>query len=153
MEEVVWQLKENSNKQAAANTELTGLVTAMSLKYEQLTVKFAKPIEFSEGARATRQPYGQQISMNKFQTKFSRLNFPTFNGENPSGWVYKCERFFKYNGVEEKEIVNLESIHLERKALEWFQGCEASAKNLNWRVFSTDMIIQFGPGKYENLMG
>lgn len=85
MEEAVRQLKENSNKQAAAITELTRLVTAMSLKDEQLTAKFAKPGESSEGARATRQPYGQQIGMNQFQTKFSRLNFPIFDVENPIG--------------------------------------------------------------------
>lgn len=52
-----------------------------------------------------------------------------------------------------REMVNLASIHLERKALEWFQWCETGAKNLNWRVFSTDVIIQFGPGKCENLVG
>ncbi|GAY57089.1 hypothetical protein CUMW_176750 [Citrus unshiu] len=61
MEEAVRQLKENSNKQAAAITELTRLVTAMSLKYEQLTAKFAKPGESSEGywtSTFTRKYYG-----------------------------------------------------------------------------------------------
>lgn len=125
----------------------------MNLKYKQLVAKFAKLGELSEGARATRQPHGQQTGMNQFQKKFSRLNFPIFNGENPSGWDYKCERFFKYNGVEEKEMVNFASIHSEAKALQWFQRYEVGAKNLNWRVFSTNVIIRFGPGKYENPVG
>ena len=36
---------------------------------------------------------------NSFQTKFSKLNFPNFEGENPCGWIYKCDRFFKINGI------------------------------------------------------
>lgn len=56
------------------------------------------------------------------QTRFSKLNIPTFEGENPSRWVYKCERFFKYNRVEESDMLGLATIHLERKTLGWFQG-------------------------------
>ena len=60
------------------------------------------------------------------QLRFSKLNFPTFKGENPSGWVYKCERFFKYNRQEESDMVGLATIHLEGKTLVWFQGYEVA---------------------------
>ena len=52
------------------------------------------------------------------ETKFSRLNFPTFDGENSIGLVYKCERFFKYNEVQELKKVGIVSIHLNGKALD-----------------------------------
>ena len=61
------------------------------------------------------------------------MNFPTFKGENPSGWVYKCERFVKYNGLEEFDMVGLATIHLEGKALVWFQGYEVAIAEPGWR--------------------
>ena len=30
------------------------------------------------------------------QTRFSRLDFPHFDGENPTRWIYKVEQFFHY---------------------------------------------------------
>ena len=67
--------------------------------------------------------------------------------------MYKCERFFKYNEVLEQEEVRITSIHLESKALDWFQGYEASVKELNWKMFATDIMTQFGQGMYDNPIG
>ena len=30
------------------------------------------------------------------QTRISRVDFPQFNGEDPTEWIYKAEKFFKY---------------------------------------------------------
>ena len=30
---------------------------------------------------------------------------------------------------------------------------EASLKELNWKTFTVDVIVQFGPGTYDNPMG
>lgn len=50
----------------------------MNLKYKQLVAKFAKLGESSEGARATRQPHGQQTGMNQFQKKVFKIEFRYF---------------------------------------------------------------------------
>ena len=55
----------------------------------------------------------------------------------------KCKRFFKYNEVLELEKVGIASIHLEGKTLDWFQGYEASIKDLNWETLATDITTQF----------
>ena len=43
---------------------------------------------------------------NFFQTKFFKLNFPNFEGGNPNGWIYKCNRFFKINRIGDHEKVH-----------------------------------------------
>ena len=91
--------------------------------------------------------------MNFLQTKFSKLNFPTFEYENPSGWIYKCDRFFKINGIGDHEKVGLASLHLKGRALEWFQGYEVSDKEIHWQQFSIDVISRFGPSTYDNPIG
>ena len=72
-----------------------------------------------------------QVITHMVQTSF-KPSFPNFLGENPSGWIYKCDNFLKINGIEDYEKVGLASLHLEGRALEWFQGYEASNKELNW---------------------
>ena len=67
--------------------------------------------------------------------------------------MYKCERFFKYNEVPELEKVGITSIHLEGKALDWFQGYEASVKDLNCEMLATDITALFGQGTYDNPIG
>ena len=46
------------------------------------------------------------------QTRFSCLNFPSFNGEDPTGWIYKAKQFFLYQKIDEAEKVLLASFHL-----------------------------------------
>uniref|UniRef100_A0A7N2MJ05 NERD domain-containing protein n=1 Tax=Quercus lobata TaxID=97700 RepID=A0A7N2MJ05_QUELO len=60
--------------------------------------------EYGEGSRGTQQ--------GSLQTRFSRLDFPCFNGENPTRWIYKAEQFFHYKKTEANEKVVLASFHL-----------------------------------------
>lgn len=76
-----------------------------------------------------------------------------FDGDNPNGWIYKCGRFFSENGIVNEEKVGLASIHLEGKALEWFQGYEAGNKEFTWDQFSHEVILRFGPSTYDSPMG
>ncbi|KAH9699108.1 hypothetical protein KPL71_024219 [Citrus sinensis] len=124
LEESVHQLQEASNQQAMELKEFSQMMAAISLKLDQMMG--------TSGASGTRSEGGSK---------------------NPSGWVYKCERFFKYNGVEESDMVGLATIHLEGKALEWFQGYEVAIAEPSWRQFSTDLMARFGPGTYDNPVG
>ncbi|KAK9190305.1 hypothetical protein WN943_018909 [Citrus x changshan-huyou] len=51
-------------------------------------------------------------------------------------------QFFKYNGLEEFDMVGLATIHLEGKALVWFQGYEVAIAEPGWRK---SMVILIGP--------
>ncbi|KAH9699109.1 hypothetical protein KPL71_024219 [Citrus sinensis] len=155
LEESVHQLQEASNQQAMELKEFSQMMAAISLKLDQMMGTSGASGTRSEGGSSisTKPRTGSNSGMYNSQMRFSKLNFPTFEGENPSGWVYKCERFFKYNGVEESDMVGLATIHLEGKALEWFQGYEVAIAEPSWRQFSTDLMARFGPGTYDNPVG
>ncbi|CBI35487.3 unnamed protein product, partial [Vitis vinifera] len=51
------------------------------------------------------------------------------------------------------EKVEIASIHLKGKTLQWFKGYEAFVKELNWKTFVANIIMQLGPGTYDNMMG
>jgi len=50
------------------------------------------------------------------------VNFPKFEGYDVQGWVYKCESFFEIDGIADCAKVRIASIHLEGKALLWYQS-------------------------------
>ena len=45
------------------------------------------------------------------QTRIFRVDFPQFNGEDPTGWIYKAEIFFKYQKNADEEKITLTSFH------------------------------------------
>ncbi|KAJ0008031.1 hypothetical protein Pint_30812 [Pistacia integerrima] len=69
------------------------------------------------------------------QTCAVRLDFPKFNGEDPSGWVYRVNQFFNYHQTNPHHRVLLASFHMEGKALVWFQDIKAAGGISSWEGF------------------
>ncbi|KAK9287680.1 hypothetical protein L1049_016118 [Liquidambar formosana] len=86
-------------------------------------------------------------------TRYAKIDFPKFFGDNPTGWLYKCERFFDFNQIEESQKVKIAAIHLEDKGLKWFQWFEKTNHRINWRDFSTALKNRFDPNVYEDAVG
>lgn len=42
-----------------------------------------------------------------------KLYFPKFNGEDPSGWIYKAEQYFEFQNISPDQRVQLVFFHLE----------------------------------------
>ena len=53
----------------------------------------------------------------------------------------------------DQENIRLASSHLERRALEWFQGYEANNKEIKWTQFSIDVVSRFGLSVYDSPIG
>ena len=84
------------------------------------------------------------------QTRFSYLDFPRFDGENPCGWIYKAEQFFLYQKTDASKKVLLASFHLQEEALQWYQWYEQSQPNVQWEEFTRALCIHFGPSDFED---
>lgn len=85
--------------------------------------------------------------------KYAKIEFPRFYGENPNGWLYKCERFFEYNSTDVLDKVKLASLHLEDLPLQWFQWFEKCHHHISWDLFKQGLIARFGPNTYEDAVG
>ncbi|XP_074265326.1 uncharacterized protein LOC141587757 [Silene latifolia] len=94
---------------------------------------------------------GQQF--NSSFARFSKIEFPRFNGEDVQGWVYRCEQFFEVDSTNEDLKVKLVSIHLEGKALLWHQSLMKT--NLQglwpvWGVYKAAILARFGSQPYDD---
>lgn len=54
-----------------------------------------------------------------FAPRFTKIEFPQFDGEDLKGWLSRYEQFFEVDGTSEDAKVQLVAIHLEGKALKW----------------------------------
>ncbi|KAF5465151.1 hypothetical protein F2P56_015182 [Juglans regia] len=81
-----------------------------------------------------------------------RLDFPTFNGGDPHGWLYKVNQFFSFHNTLPQHHLRLASFHMEGKALVWFQGLDESGLLTSWEEMVKIMLIRFGPSSYDGPM-
>ena len=49
-----------------------------------------------------------------------KLDFPRFNGDDPTRWIYRAEQYFSLHNTFDFNKIPLASFHLEHEALQWF---------------------------------
>lgn len=69
------------------------------------------------------------------------VEFPRFTGDDPRGWVKRCNRFFNVNPVLEQEKVMLAALHLEGKADNWYMDYLEGRDYIGWPAF-TEMLVE-----------
>ncbi|KAH9699581.1 hypothetical protein KPL71_024420 [Citrus sinensis] len=78
------------------------------------------------------------------------LSFPKFNGEDPSGWIYRAEQYFDFKDIAPDQQVQLASFHLEGIALQWQRWLMKFRGPLSWEEFTKAVLLRFGPTDYED---
>ena len=85
-----------------------------------------------------------------------KIDLPIFDGDDPLGWIFRIERYFKINHVDEEEKLDTVVLSLEGKALNWFQWREIRAPIHVWGEFKRELLNRFHPSQngsaYEMLM-
>lgn len=87
------------------------------------------------------------------QARSLRLEFPRFDGGDPSEWILKAQQFFSYFGTPENQKLELASFHMEGKALTWFCWLKDSSPVANWEEFVEVLRVRFGPTAFEDPVG
>ncbi|GKD62399.1 reverse transcriptase, partial [Tanacetum coccineum] len=70
---------------------------------------------------------------------------PKFYGDDVKGWVYRCRQFFKINGIDDNDRMELVSMHVYDKALIWHQQfCRRFGENYPWELYEKEGLKRFG---------
>ncbi|XP_012842971.1 PREDICTED: uncharacterized protein LOC105963142 [Erythranthe guttata] len=78
--------------------------------------------------------------------KVPKLDFPRFNGDNPRGWIRKCQKYFSINRMVDQERIVWASMHMEGKADHWFADYLEGRDSVDWHIFETYFINSFISG-------
>ncbi|XP_028115673.1 uncharacterized protein LOC114313491 [Camellia sinensis] len=79
-----------------------------------------------------------------------KLSFPKFNGDDPTGWIFKAEQYFEFKNVAPDQQVQLASFHLEGIALQWLRWLTKFRGPLTWNELTKALLLRFGPTDYED---
>ncbi|EXB30871.1 hypothetical protein L484_012401 [Morus notabilis] len=77
------------------------------------------------------------------ESRFCRIEIPLFNGEDLHGWLFRLERYFQVQRVDDAEWVAATMIGLEGRALNWFQWMESKFGVLDWPTFKESSVAEF----------
>jgi len=99
--------------------------------------------------RQERRRYGRDFDEDRWersqQQRPAKLDFPKFNGDNPTGWLYKAEQYFDRYQSTERQKLKTTAFHMEGDALIWFQDSDESGYFSTWNDFSEALLLRFGP--------
>jgi len=83
----------------------------------------------------------------------TKIEFPRFNGDDPSGWIHKAEQYFNMHNTFDVTKVPLASFHLEREALQWFCWYIKDHEEPQWTDFCQLLLHRFGPSGFDEFIG
>lgn len=146
--------------------DMAALLSALDLKYDRLAESVQRmQTEHTEGRsncgpppHAPEQPNAsdtdttnnQRRTDNPINTRALRLDFPRYEGDEPSGWLYRAEQFFAYHQTPPVQQIRIASFHLEGEALQWYRWTLATNPLVSWNDFSKALVARFGPTEYED---
>lgn len=81
-----------------------------------------------------------------------RIDFPHFDGDNPSGWIFKANQYFEIHQTSPNQKLLLASYHMEGEALIWYQDAWESGQLTSWEVFVRALLLRFCPTAYDDPM-
>ncbi|GJX15830.1 hypothetical protein Tco_0216662 [Tanacetum coccineum] len=97
----------------------------------------------------------KQAGMLMFYLKLTKLEFPTYRGdENPTEWFTKVDQFFENQGTPVTQKVSLASYHLQGEANIWWRwlrkAYQEKLKEVTWDIFFEELWSWFGPTDCED---
>ncbi|KAF8398707.1 hypothetical protein HHK36_014564 [Tetracentron sinense] len=144
-------LKSVSVEQSQLLKHILQQLTGLNAQYEDLKRDHQSDHSHS---RTTRGEGGAGSSnsgtFGSIHSRTIKLDFPSFEGGDPTGWLYRAEQFFSYHQTTPKQKLNIASFHLEGEALQWYCLLEKAEGPPSWPEFVVAVHAQFGPTEFED---
>ncbi|WVZ96162.1 hypothetical protein U9M48_041833 [Paspalum notatum var. saurae] len=84
--------------------------------------------------------------------KLPKLQFPSFDGDNPKLWMFRCEDYFDLYQVEPQLWVRVATMHFTGAAARWLMSVESRLRMASWSQFGQLLLERFGHDQQEQLI-
>lgn len=154
LQEVTTKLTEDQSRHGILMEGILQQLNNLASSYEGLAQVTTRLNSGEETSTNTRGPTNPLCEVNGgIQARTIRLDFPRFDGGDPSEWILKAQQFFSYFGTPENQKLELASFHMEGKALTWFCWLKDSSPVASWEEFLEALRVRFGPTAFEDPVG
>ncbi|VFQ72087.1 unnamed protein product [Cuscuta campestris] len=82
-----------------------------------------------------------------------RVDAPRFSGDDPTGWIFRVQKYFDYFLTPEPERLQLVAMLIDHPASEWFHYYQANNADATWQEFLEAVHQRFDSDYYENYVG
>ncbi|KAH9655868.1 Cinnamyl alcohol dehydrogenase 5 [Citrus sinensis] len=95
----------------------------------------------------------ERIGSTLVQARNIRLDFPIFHGDNPTGWIFRCEQYRRLTGLSYADLLSLAIGHLDGDAVLWFHWLEQTMGEMTWAQFTRALTTRFGTLEENDAVG
>ncbi|VFQ63645.1 unnamed protein product [Cuscuta campestris] len=82
-----------------------------------------------------------------------RVDTPRFSGDDPTGWIFRIQKYFDYFLTPEPERLQLVAMLIDHPASDWFHYYQSNTYGASWADFLVAVQQRFDPHYYENYVG
>ncbi|RWW46655.1 hypothetical protein BHE74_00047418 [Ensete ventricosum] len=79
------------------------------------------------------------------------VDFPRWEEGDPTGWILRGERYFRYHKTPDASMVDIVAIRLEGDVIQWYDWFEHTHRVPTWRQFKSELLIRFRSIECENI--
>ncbi|KAD5508160.1 hypothetical protein E3N88_15863 [Mikania micrantha] len=101
------------------------------------------------GAGSNRQEDGESSFFNN-RRPYHKIDFPTFSGGDPRGWILKAEKYFRFYNTSEEEKVDVVAMHLEDDALDLYSWLSTEQVITYWDELTQAFQKHYRPPEFQN---
>ncbi|MCH80537.1 Ty3/gypsy retrotransposon protein [Trifolium medium] len=82
--------------------------------------------------------------MTEFRQSVKKVELPSFDGEDPAGWISRAEVYFRVQGTMPELKVNLAQLCMEGATIHFFNSLIGEEEELSWEKLKEALLARYG---------
>lgn len=130
-------------------------VSALEETFHQTFTEFRNTLT-EEFASFRREPETTPVSpaaeetMSEYRMAVKKVELPSFDGEDPVGWITRAETYFEVQGTSEEVKIRLAKLSMEGATIHWFNLLRETEDDLTWLKLKQALMERYGGRQSDN---
>ncbi|PNY17485.1 retrotransposon-related protein, partial [Trifolium pratense] len=83
-------------------------------------------------------------TLTEFRHSVKKVELPSFNGEDPAGWISRAEVYFRVQGTSPEVKVNLAQLCMEGSTIHFFNSLVGEDEGMTWETLKEALLERYG---------
>ncbi|MCI57590.1 retrotransposon-derived protein PEG10-like, partial [Trifolium medium] len=83
-------------------------------------------------------------TLTEFRHSVKKVELPSFDGDDPAGWISRAEVYFRVQGTTPKVKVSLAQLCMEGSTIHFFNSLIGEDEELTWEMLKEALMERYG---------
>lgn len=116
---------------------------------ETMMTEFTKLMQPSKG-HSSNSGHQKENMMTEYRMAVKKVELPSFDCDDPVGWITRAETYFEVQGISEEVKVKLAKLSMEGPTIHWFNLLRETEEDLTWEKLKQALIERYGGRQSDN---